>query len=183
MGEKRNESRKDSRGNDSLGGRRKSAVHAGGPSRPRRTWTYLNYDPELRWRCRKARRREEKAEGEAEQQQSGLMTRGGGPAGHSDLDRRRPLKRSDALHTVGGRRGLDATNDHPRPAPASARLHLRGRPPSLDATTTAFGRFPVPSGGCLARVGCSAIRACVRLADDRCSAASQILFLLGHGPL
>ena len=57
----------------------------------------------------------------------------------------------------------------------------RRRPPSLDATTTAFGRFPVPSGGCLARVGCSAIRACVRFADDRCSAASRIL-VLDMGP-
>ena len=119
-------------GNDSLGGRRQSAVHAGGPSRLRRTWTYLNYDPELRWRCSKARRREERrASGGAARPDDGPVERSDPsstrrrPVVGPSSTRRRPLKRSDTLHTVGGRRGLDATYDHPRPAPASARLHCR----------------------------------------------------------
>ena len=74
-------------GNDSLGGRRQSAVHAGGPSRLRRTWTYLNYDPELRWRCSKARRREER------RASGGAARPDDGPVERSDPSstRRRPV--------------------------------------------------------------------------------------------
>jgi len=160
-------------GNDSLGGRRQSAVHAGGPSRLRRTWTYLNYDPELRWRCRKARRREER------RASGGAARPDDGPVERSDPSstRRRPVVDPSSTpqkkrHSAHCRR-TTGIGRHIRPPSSSSRFSatpLPGQPPWLAATTTAFGRFPVPSGGCPALVGCSAIRACVRFADaDRCS--------------